>query len=58
MASTKMHTYSITFPSDPVVVRARDILRKYLPVSLPLYRRLQFGRFFEDTILVSNLVYP
>ena len=31
--------------------RALDLLRSYLPTSLPLYRRLQFGRFFEDSVL-------
>ncbi|EME44171.1 hypothetical protein DOTSEDRAFT_24257 [Dothistroma septosporum NZE10] len=55
MASTKMHAYPISSPSDPVVVRARQILRQNLSLSLPLYRRLQFGRFFEATTLVSNL---
>lgn len=30
-------------------------LRPHLPVSLSLYRRLQFGRFFEETKLLTNL---
>ena len=30
-------------------------LKPHLPVSLPLYRRLQFGRFFEATTLLTNL---
>ncbi|KAK5109823.1 hypothetical protein LTR62_006556 [Meristemomyces frigidus] len=38
-----------------VILSALDCLRPYLPYSLPLYRRLQFGRFFETSCIISNL---
>lgn len=51
-----MHSHSL---ADPVgkgtVSQALDILRPFLPTSLPLYRRLQIGRFFQDTVLITNL---
>ncbi|KXL49501.1 MAG: hypothetical protein FE78DRAFT_86086 [Acidomyces sp. 'richmondensis'] len=37
------------------VSRARNILRPYLPEALPLYRRLQFGRFFDTAYIFTNI---
>lgn len=41
--------------SPSIIKHALDVLRPLLPVSLPLYRRLQFGRFFDATCLLTNL---
>ncbi|TKA22997.1 hypothetical protein B0A50_07215 [Salinomyces thailandicus] len=41
--------------SDSQRLDALSILRSHLPVSLPLYRRLQFGRFFSTSLLFTNL---
>lgn len=41
--------------TDPIRQHALEALRPCLPVSLPIYRRLQFGRFFEATSLLTNL---
>ncbi|KAK3648097.1 hypothetical protein LTR56_002575 [Elasticomyces elasticus] len=51
------HPFPLTNQAgSQVVLAALDCLRPYLPVSLPLYRRLQFGRFFEDTsCIITNL---
>lgn len=38
-----------------VASQALSILRPVLPTSLPLYRRLQIGRFFKETVLLTNL---
>ncbi|TKA78431.1 hypothetical protein B0A55_03062 [Friedmanniomyces simplex] len=39
-----------------VILATLDCLRPYLPACLPLYRRLQVGRFFEDSsYIISNL---
>lgn len=48
------------YVSDPqlgpsYVSRATELLRPYLPVALPLYRRLQFGRVFDTTYLYTNI---
>lgn len=52
----RIHAFSITNePANKTVAKALDLLRPFLPTSLPLYRRLQFGRFFEATTLLSNL---
>ena len=42
-------------PHDSILQNALATLRPHLPVSLPLYRRLQFGRFFDATTLLTNL---
>ncbi|KAF2161952.1 hypothetical protein M409DRAFT_69461 [Zasmidium cellare ATCC 36951] len=46
-------------PSSPssktTISNALALLRPYLPTSIPLYRRLQFGRFFPDSRLLTNL---
>ncbi|KAF7185939.1 hypothetical protein HII31_12812 [Pseudocercospora fuligena] len=41
--------------NDTIVQNALKILRPYLPTCVPLYRRLQFGRFFQDTMLLTSL---
>ena len=52
----KVNSYSLTCSNArPIIKYALQILKPYLPVSLPLYRRLQFGRFFDATTLVTNL---
>lgn len=56
MATTEVHSYSLAGPRGKgTASQALDLLRPYLPVSLPLYRRLQVGRFFEHTVLLTNL---
>ncbi|KAK3719044.1 hypothetical protein LTR37_004608 [Vermiconidia calcicola] len=56
MATKQIQTYPLTGPDSTQTVKiALDILKPHLPVSLPIYRRLQFGRFFEATVLVTNL---
>ncbi|KAK0931196.1 hypothetical protein LTR91_000143 [Friedmanniomyces endolithicus] len=51
------HSFPLTNQAGlQVVLAALDCLRPYLPASLPLCRRLQFGRFFEDSsFIISNL---
>ncbi|KXS99564.1 hypothetical protein AC578_2219 [Pseudocercospora eumusae] len=41
--------------NDKIVQAALKALRPQLPTCIPLYRRLQFGRFFPNTILLTNL---
>lgn len=41
--------------SQETIGHALQILRPHIPVSLPLYRRLQAGRFFDATVLLTNL---
>lgn len=51
-----IHSYSLVRSAgSETVTQALDILRPLLPISLPLYRRLQIGRFFEQTVLLTNL---
>ncbi|KAK5172138.1 uncharacterized protein LTR77_003776 [Saxophila tyrrhenica] len=51
-----IHSYSLTSDdSQQTINAALNILRPHIPVSLPLYRRLQFGRFFDATALLTNL---
>nr|POF25985.1 hypothetical protein CFP56_22133 [Quercus suber] len=42
-------------PSSGVITQALRILRPHLPTSIALYRRLQFGRFFPASTLLTNL---
>lgn len=54
----QIHSYALTGPKAELTIhRALAILRPYLPACIPLYRRLQFGRFFPDTQLLTNLPY-
>lgn len=59
--SLEIHALPLTTYKKPTAApeaihsNALAALRRYLPVSLPLYRRLQFGRFFEATTLLTNL---
>lgn len=59
--TNEINEYPLHIPSTgallDAVVRANALatLTPHLPVSLPLYRRLQFGRFFEATTLLTNL---
>jgi GNAT superfamily N-acetyltransferase len=41
--------------SKQTIKHGLDVLRPHLPVCLPLYRRLQFGRFFDATVLLTNI---
>lgn len=43
-----------TSTTNPLAL-ALQKLKPHLPTSLPLYRRLQFGRFFAATTLLTNL---
>lgn len=54
--SSEIRTYSLTsHTASSVVTRCLDCLRPHLPTCLPLYRRIQFGRFFDDTCLLTNI---
>nr|POF16775.1 hypothetical protein CFP56_72726 [Quercus suber] len=57
MAIEPLHIYPLTTSPSPVLIaQALQILRPHLPVSIALYRRLQFGQFLTDSsILLSNL---
>jgi len=47
--------FPLTDSASPSIInRALEVLRPLLPVTLPLYRRLQFGRFFDATCLLTN----
>ncbi|KAK3671245.1 hypothetical protein LTR78_008880 [Recurvomyces mirabilis] len=51
-----IHAFPLTEqPGYQVILSCLDILRPHLPYSLPLYRRLQLGRFFESSVILSNL---
>ncbi|KAK4565276.1 hypothetical protein LTR86_003893 [Recurvomyces mirabilis] len=51
-----IHAFPLTEqPGYQVILSCLDILRPHLPHSLPLYRRLQFGRFFDSSVILSNL---
>lgn len=51
--------YSLADPASakPILARALDHLRQpaYFKTALPLYRRLQFGRFLDSSFLYTNL---
>ncbi|KAI6820964.1 hypothetical protein KC340_g13028 [Hortaea werneckii] len=54
---SKLHRHHLA-PSDssqPALDAALRVLRQHIPTSIPLYRRLQFGRFFPDSCLFTNL---
>ncbi|KAI7552641.1 hypothetical protein KC343_g14506 [Hortaea werneckii] len=54
---SKLHRHHLA-PSDssqPILDAALRVLRPHIPTSIPLYRRLQFGRFFPDSLLFTNL---
>ncbi|SMR54856.1 unnamed protein product [Zymoseptoria tritici ST99CH_3D1] len=54
--STQIHHHPLLSPSsEETISQALTILRPHLPISLPLYRRLQSGRFFPATTLLTNL---
>jgi ribosomal protein S18 acetylase RimI-like enzyme len=56
MASKNINTYNLTTTDATKTLQtSRSILRPHLPVSLPIYRRLQFGRFFDATTILTNL---
>ena len=56
MANHQIHTYGLTTSNATTKLQtAKSLLKAHLPVSLPIYRRLQFGRFFDATTLLSNL---
>ena len=55
-AADSIHVYSLNdAKSKEIVEHTLSILRQHLPRSLPLYRRLQFGRFFDATCLLTNV---
>ncbi|PPJ56230.1 hypothetical protein CBER1_06354 [Cercospora berteroae] len=54
--SPTIHVHNLTNAKDDSNVKsALQILKPHLPISIPLYRRLQFGRFFEATTLLTSL---
>ncbi|PIA93245.1 hypothetical protein CB0940_05042 [Cercospora beticola] len=51
-----IHVHALTNAKDDSNVKsALKILEPHSPVSIPLHRRLQFGRFFEATTLLTSL---
>ena len=55
-ANVRIDAYSLSgTDSDIILQNALTILKPHLPVSIPLYRRLQFGRFIDATCLLSNI---
>ncbi|RMY45217.1 hypothetical protein D0864_15483 [Hortaea werneckii] len=54
---SKLHRHHLAPPdsSQPILDAALRVLRPHIPTSIPLYRRLQFGRFFPDSLLFTNL---
>ncbi|KAM3419645.1 hypothetical protein BST61_g2977 [Cercospora zeina] len=56
LPSSAVQVYHLTNDKDDSnVKKALEILKPHLPISIPLYRRLQFGRFFEATTLLTTL---
>ena len=56
MSPNEIYTYSLNGPnSEKVIKHGLTSLNPYLPVSIQLYRRLQFGRFFHATSLLTNV---
>ncbi|KAK5116312.1 hypothetical protein LTR85_009284 [Meristemomyces frigidus] len=54
--SRTIRNYSLTLvESASVINHALQVLRPHLPTCLPLYRRIQFGRFFDATCLLTNI---
>lgn len=55
-STSEIRRYSLTGDeSKDVLDHALRILKRHLPVSIPLYRRLQFGRFFDASVLLTNV---
>ena len=54
---TKLHRHHLALSesSQAILNAALRALRPHIPTSIPLYRRLQFGRFFPDSLLFTNL---
>ncbi|CZT19252.1 uncharacterized protein RCC_05098 [Ramularia collo-cygni] len=53
--SQGVYSHALSGPSGKETISlALDILRPFLPTSLALYRRLQFGQFFPETLLLTN----
>ena len=56
MAKSQINAYALTAPTATTTINnAKSFLKPHLPVSLALYRRLQFGRFFAATTILTNL---
>jgi ribosomal protein S18 acetylase RimI-like enzyme len=56
MSKNQINSYNLTTPNATTTIKsAKSILKPHLPLSLPLYRRLQFGRFFAATTILTNL---
>ncbi|KAI7151615.1 hypothetical protein KC316_g15148 [Hortaea werneckii] len=49
------HNLAPSDSSQAILNVALRILRPHIPTSIPLYRRLRFGRFFPDSFLFTNL---
>jgi GNAT superfamily N-acetyltransferase len=56
MVDLKIQVLSLGNGSESSIIHnALRILRPHLPVSIPIYRRLQFGSFSSTTFLLTNL---
>ena len=54
--SPTIYKYPVTNTEAALTIsRALELLRPHLPQSLPIFRRLQFGRFFDATCLLSSV---
>jgi ribosomal protein S18 acetylase RimI-like enzyme len=55
-SASKMYEHRLNTPdSSAIISNALQLLRPHIPVSLPLYRRIQGGRFFDASVLLSNI---
>ena len=51
-----IYNYELAGPqSEAILQNALKLLKPNLPVSIPLYRRLQFGHFLDATRLLTNI---
>jgi ribosomal protein S18 acetylase RimI-like enzyme len=57
MPEAKTYTHYLTgkYHSKDLHKHALGILRSHCPISLPLYRRLQFGHFHDTAVLLTNI---
>lgn len=56
MSSSQVQRHSLTgSDSHEIINHALATLKPNFPICIPLYRRLQFGRFFDATSLLTNI---
>ena len=56
MSTNEIRAYALTRDDGKRIQQhALEILKSHLPVCIPIYRRLQFGRFLDATALLTNI---